>query len=744
MHGGTHVSVTPTTQGPGSTEEHTTNASTAAAGAPKTYSNTGIQTLPPKSARQFEHIYGREPNEREILRKIGGAAIGRFTEDTNPHEVVYGTPFLVAANAQTGKNLSYMDSGFQTFDAARCKKSLARAKIKASMMVSKQRWAAQAAGYRVWAESKDGKIIHSERFGTNIQFDKHGNATDSDTGGLLLPNIYGEEIVSSISSTPITLHSQRESSPSFQPSIENHVDTHVYSPTSGIPPQATPPPPPIPFSHSNRISALEPSLREADADPEPIEDYGYSREDSDEAVDEFVIYQAMEPASIMQENPSSFSPDASHKRKIDILHEYDSAQNSPKRPGTLRSSSMADRLLDRMDPNARIEQREQIDRTREESQQCFGSGRIITKNMKSDREGVRRRERFSTADSESSFRESRRDRSRDPNVRTVRDESEIKSQRQRSRSPTDTDHRPIRISVSGNGYATEVPGKEERPRRRASREYNREGRRSSRSRSIRMTDSNRKLSASRDERKTRDANEAQSKTPDSHTRGRRNEPHIAFTEDQNAAQLEPQRHKAEEEMEQARAAKDRRRKTQDEAKGEREVENLRRLEQEKLKRTREAEDRKKLDQERSRQEQEAKELAAETMKREREAEDRRRKERENQRRTRETNNRRHRYDHSTNENTDARRSGLESVIEQEKPVDFFAEAREAENRRRLLAQTGSILEPTGRRERSTKKEDERRKPEKKTEVDKIQKPRTGRAPRVELERYDPRKKFGRQ
>ena len=158
------------------------------------YRSAGIQTLPPSNADGFRKIYDREPTNQELVSKIGSAALGRYKPgpSANPHDVVLSAPF--SAPNVSDRRANYVTSSFQTKDVAQCKKDLLKAKVKASLLVNKQRDAALSAGYKVWSETRDDYVVHSEHLDTSVQFDHQGNATNANVDGLSLPNIYGEEI----------------------------------------------------------------------------------------------------------------------------------------------------------------------------------------------------------------------------------------------------------------------------------------------------------------------------------------------------------------------------------------------------------------------------------------------------------------------------------------------------------------------------------------------------------------------
>lgn len=175
--------------------ESTKSTSTVAASPaiPRRYQNTGVQTLPPANGDVFQLIYGRERRElshNDYARSMGAAGIGRLTNDPcmNPYELVHGAAYSAPTIV---KKEAYTDSGFQTASHGTRKVALARAKVKASIMVNKFRKAASEAGYVVCLESRDEMIVHSERLSNTIRLDKQGNLLEGDVKSKSLPNIHG-------------------------------------------------------------------------------------------------------------------------------------------------------------------------------------------------------------------------------------------------------------------------------------------------------------------------------------------------------------------------------------------------------------------------------------------------------------------------------------------------------------------------------------------------------------------------
>ncbi|RYN91744.1 hypothetical protein AA0120_g5445 [Alternaria tenuissima] len=221
------------------------------------YRDAAVHTLPPSNAEEFQKIYDRQPTNQELVSKIGSAAIGRYVPgaSSNPQDIVSSKPFAITTVLERRRN--YADSSFQTSDVAQCNKALLRAKVKASLLVNKQRDAARAAGFRVWSETRDEYIVHSEQLPINIQFDAQGNAIGTNVDGYSLPNIYGEEISTSKEAKDYASSAGMISTPLPTPLLPP-----VHDPVNEM-------------STPQRIRALEPHVPSDKSDPAPIEWYGY-------------------------------------------------------------------------------------------------------------------------------------------------------------------------------------------------------------------------------------------------------------------------------------------------------------------------------------------------------------------------------------------------------------------------------------------------------------------------------------
>ncbi|KAH7397407.1 hypothetical protein BKA66DRAFT_454302 [Pyrenochaeta sp. MPI-SDFR-AT-0127] len=160
----------------------------------KVYHSTGIQTQPLCDGFQFKEIFGREPTRFEFERSIGSAGIGRYSNvfEVKPHELLYGAAFQKPRKSKI--KATSIDSGFQTASFEHSKKALTRAKVKTLMTANKYRRIAEEAGYKIWAESNEGKVLHSEQYETKIELDSMGNVKGERADGSLIPNIYGAPI----------------------------------------------------------------------------------------------------------------------------------------------------------------------------------------------------------------------------------------------------------------------------------------------------------------------------------------------------------------------------------------------------------------------------------------------------------------------------------------------------------------------------------------------------------------------
>ena len=307
------------------------------------------------------------------------------------------------------------------------------------------------------------------------------------------------------------------------------------------------------------------------------------------------------------------------------------------------------------------------------------------------------------------------------------------SSRDRSRSPVD-EHRSTHYnSISRDQGASRKPYAEER-RRTQTREVDREPHSSRALASMRTVDEIHNFPVLGPKRKTRDAifSSAQDTQQNQSVPSTRSHTESRTAQELAIAECNVQLEKEVEEVaSRAREAEDRRQQKQ-KIREAQQLEKGRQLEKSEIKRARDAKNRHKLDMQEKQQAQKV---------------ERRRQEEEEEE---EEQNRQlhHEQEHTADrrKNNDIQRH--ENVMSPScTPADEYTIAREAENRRRELASGLASGGSTSRNacERSpryAKKEVERRAPEKKIEDNKVNKRRPERNARGELERYDPRKRFG--
>lgn len=179
-----------------------------------TYQETGVQTLPPSNAEVFKLIHGREPNHDDIERRMGLAALGRYVKgQDNPHDLIYGEAKGILSPESP---VSYESSGFQTMEAVAGNLALVRAKAKAAVTANRLRATMEEEGLRLWAESKDNRIVHSEQHPFEVKFDGDGNSGGREFQGLYMPNVFAEDITEPIRVVDL-------STPDRAPSPEDEV-----------------------------------------------------------------------------------------------------------------------------------------------------------------------------------------------------------------------------------------------------------------------------------------------------------------------------------------------------------------------------------------------------------------------------------------------------------------------------------------------------------------------------------------
>jgi hypothetical protein len=699
-----------------------------------TYCSVGVQTAPPRNAQEFQRIHGREPTDQELVSRMGTAAIGRFGPSANAHEIIHSASFPCPEDIRVAK--AYIDASFQTAGVAQCKMSIARTKAKASMMVNKQRRAALEAGYWVWSETKDEKIIHSEQLTLRVQFDQEGNATSGDVGSLLLPNIYGEEVKPKFPLPQPIVQSQQQELPHRMILFTKEVDPDVYTSNSGLTPPPTPPPAPLDDAardrlHLRRVHTFAPSVPREDTDPYSLEDYGYiravpesnarkgmntekeviphdveekgnrpeiiSRNDKgmlevggERFAEGFIVY---DPAEFVTATPapSTFVPTSPRKRKAP-QSEYESSRDSPKRARTPNTQSLLDPPLhDRKERAVPI-----TAQLTSKTGQFFELPHETERKEQKPRQAERRREE-------------KRVRAKDGR----RDAGTDQRRRSRSRSAHRTPRKDRTRARDIEGSDRDLP-------------HHRASRRRSRSPDNRVPRNNYR-SRSRVRGEAEDSYEAERQ---------RNADRKKIQAENEARKAEERRHEKEGERKRAREAEERRQLEKEESRWAQEAEDKRKQKAEQKEKAHEAEERKQQDEKER---------------------DRRRIEKEERRRQDEKEQDRPRRSYRERERSPERRKDKERCkpdddtrkpAEQEDP---YAKARAAEVAKRELAYQANSPEKPVRhtRERSLERvkgpiKEEKRDEEKATKEDKkVSRPRPTRTARGELERYDPRKKFGR-
>ncbi|KAE8831510.1 hypothetical protein HRS9122_09100 [Pyrenophora teres f. teres] len=721
----------------------TASASTSRA----TYCSTGIQTLPPPNVEEFRNIHGREPTQDELVKKMGCAGMGHYGPGPRPYEVIIGKPFFIEPPSQEA--LISQDAAFQTSEVVHVKKSLLRTRAKATMLAKRQLNAAKAAGYDIWAEKNDDRIIHMEQYYTNIHLDDEGNATNVDIRGLSLPNICGAEI----SFTSLPLHPyqhDRTKTRNRKACNGRSIHSKAYTSPSGSKPCLTPRLPPEDLAVPDLLR-LRPIFKIAlslpGGNPASIEDYGYlilapkndqkeesakgtktdKLQDSETTValrddevttivvggerfaDAFIVHDATEP------RPAT--PTGPRKRRNDDRPEIRSVQGVWKHFKTTNPNEMGNPPFSPKDGNTH--QYDEVSMYLHASLQS--SFERDTRSQKSTKKGS------SHEGSSDSIRGGRGDDLISDDHRSRHTSRTHKSERDRSRSSVDL-HGSSRYRSKGRDRGTSRNPFEEEQRHSRTAEVDQELRIPRAPASMRAADKINDMS--RSERKMREIAD-----PSAHKaqqgQNMTNAQHQAASSDMQELDVAKRNAQLKEEEAASRVGEveDLHRLEQERTKEAEQLEMKRQLEDSEIKRARDAKNRRKLEIEEKKQAQEAD--------RRRQQEQDRRFDREQEcAANREKNKRVGRHENAT--------------LPPSVPVDKYALAREAANRRREQA-AGLTVAPagTGRRNvrerspRHAKKEAERRVPEEKVEDNKVTKGRPERNARGELERYDPRKKFGR-
>ncbi|KAG9380126.1 MIP-T3 multi-domain protein [Pyrenophora tritici-repentis] len=709
------------------------------------YCSTGMQTMPPTNAEDFHKIHGREPTHDELVKKMGCAGIGRYEPGPRPYEVIIGKPFPTEPSSRD--LFVSQETAFQTSEVVHVKNSLVHAKAKATALAKRQLNAAKAAGYNIWPETNEDRVIHMEQYYIDIQLDDEGNATNVDVRGHSLPNICGEEI----NPTPLTLHQdQHDQVKTHMRTVRADTSFNSKAGTSfsvlepGLSPRL--PPEEEAVREPPRLQQI-PSARFSSpgADPVAIEDYGYftlvlkndrkkespkrtqthNSQNSESAVklredevptivvrrerfaDEFIVHDATEAPPEIPKGPRKRTPNHREGAR--------GAQEASKRSKTTDSNDVGNSPYLRM--RGKTHQYEVPSMYLDAS--LRGSIERDGKSQQSTKDGSRHEH---SSDPVQSGRADGRASDHDSSRHTSRMRN---SHRDRSRSPVDRHGSSRYKSRSRARNASRKPFEEEQRHARTAK-VDQEPHTPRASASGHAADKMHDMF--KPEEKTREA-------ADSSVQNAQQGHGVANTQRQatrNAVQeLDPAKRNAqpkkEEAASRARDVEDRHRREQDKIKEAEQLEKKRQLEEAEIKRARDAKDLQKLEREEKKQA--------------REAERRRQKEGRNHCREQER----------AADRDKEKRDGCHEIDDPSHSthVDGYAREREAQNRRReeasgLPVPTNSGTGRRSARERSQRhaQDAERRAPEKKAD-NKVTKRRPERGARGELERYDPRKRFGR-
>ncbi|KAI4938564.1 hypothetical protein J4E85_001005 [Alternaria conjuncta] len=724
------------------------------------YRSAGIQTLPPSNADGFRQIYDREPTHQELVSKIGSAALGRYKPGPSAHDVVQSAPF--PAPDVSNRRANCVTSSFQTKDVAQCKKDLLKAKVKASLLVNKQRDAALSAGYKVWSETRDDYVVHSEQLDTSVQFDYQGNATNANVDGLSLPNIYGEEI----EPRPAVTYPKRLSNRGT-PETEAGVDVEARGHTFSAAPSLTPPPtPPSLAQHDadangstpQRICTVEPCIPSEQSEPPSIEDYGY-------------VQLVPKEARKQDVDGDSDQEQTRQKRKRSEVGEEDLMEDQRKRRAVIESNEgtvmvfggerFADEYIvhnatmsnhtisdtSSRSPSNTSKKRKSVDQCEPEvttrPPKRFKSSAILadpspartdtkTDRFVQDKDGSVSRNDASTASIKCAQRneapgEAKRHRARSISPNRPR-EGQHHSEDDRHSRNLRRDREPRRRSRSPASKHNDDRYRSRSSTRQPSESPYQEGRRlhmtESQPRQTGPTQGLAKIDAT--EQKGTEKQAQRSSDLDDTVLARKKEDDRRMERAKQITDEKREKHRQQEEAEIQRAKQITNEK----------VAKRRQQEEAEIQRAREAKNERRLE--------------IEEKKRAQEEESRRREEEKDRQR------RRRRRGDSQDRSSSKRATVVEPPAEPAAPVDRYALAREVEARRRekmfAARSTGEMDSRAHERSAVTNKrgsrlEVEPKKPEKKVEDDKVSKPkakpRPSRTARGEIERYDPKKRFGR-
>ncbi|KAI4949540.1 hypothetical protein J4E91_005279 [Alternaria rosae] len=704
------------------------------------YRSAGIQTLPPSNADGFRKIYDREPTDQDLVSKIGSAALGRYKPglSANPHDVVLCTPF--SALNVSDRRAIYFTSSFQTKDVAQCKKDLLKAKVKASLLVNKQRDAALSAGYKVWSETRDDYIAHSEQLDISVRFDHQGNATNANVDGLSLPNIYGEEI----EPRPPKTHSTQllnRGTPETEAGVDINAREYTFSAASSLTPPPTPPSLKSQDAIANgstpqRIRTVEPCIPSEKSDPPSIEDYGY-------------VQLVPKEARKQDVDRDSGQEQKQQKRRSSDMSEQDSTEGQKERSAIVESSEatvmvfgakrFADEyivydattwnpkksdMLSRSPPNI-SKKRKSVDQYEPEastgSPKRFKSSAAHTDPP-----------HFRTATETELFAEETRDSIARNDAAIVR----IECAQRDEASGVAKRHR-VRTISPNRPREDQHHSEDDRPSRN-SRKYQ-EPRRRSRSPAA-QHDGNRYRSRSSTTQPFQSPFKEGRQLHTTESQPRQTDPshHLANPDatEQKGTEKQAQCSSDLDKVVHARKREDDRRVERAKQIIDEKLANRRQQEEAEIRRAREAKNQRKVETEEKKRAQEEERLRLEEEKARKRC--------------------RRRRDDSKERGGTVRPIVVSKQAEPAAPVDEYALAREVEAKRRermfAARSTGKTEcrpheQSATTNESSGRSEAEPKKPEKKVEDDKVTKsrakPRARRTARGEIERYDPRKKFGR-
>ncbi|KAF2124034.1 hypothetical protein P153DRAFT_391066 [Dothidotthia symphoricarpi CBS 119687] len=267
---------------------------------------------------------------------MGLAALGRYdtvVSGSSPRELCVG---VATSKPLAEKDTSYSDSGFQTKVFQERKMALTRAKVQATILVIRYRSVAEKAGYRVWAEMQEDRVIHSEQFSVKVEFDDDGNATSHDVGGRVFSNIYGEEIQLRPASTNLPSQSEHQQPGKYHILMKGRK----HQKQTSIVHCSTPPETPVSpaqgrsaySSRSQATNSLETPSREDIPNIDAIEGY---YESTNNGKPDLVPANVTEEHRLRAPDTVTSAPLSSQKRKLYDPTDFGEVDRSPKRRGWL-------------------------------------------------------------------------------------------------------------------------------------------------------------------------------------------------------------------------------------------------------------------------------------------------------------------------------------------------------------------------------------------------------------------------